>query len=102
VVLVTHELLHVEGRRIVKTLASFAEEEGLGREILLLFGGKFGKDRGFRGFEDAVESAEDSERKDDLAIFGLFVIATLEIRDRPDERGQRLLGHEVTPGWATR
>ena len=47
VVLVTHELLHVKGRRVVEALASFAEEERLRREALLLFGRKLHEDHGF-------------------------------------------------------
>jgi hypothetical protein len=40
----------------------------------------------FVGLENAVETAEDREWKDDLSVFGLLVIATEEIGDGPDER----------------
>ncbi len=62
VVLVAHELLHVKGRGVVEALLGFAQQERLGFEVLLLFGGKFGEDCGLGGFEHAVESAQDSER----------------------------------------
>lgn len=41
----------------------------------------------FGGFEHAVEAADHRERHDDLAVFGLLVVAPEEVCYRPDERG---------------
>lgn len=85
VVLVAHELLQVERGGVVKELARFLEEKGLGIQpgsiALLLFSKHFR----FGGLEDAVKAAEDSEGQDDLAVIGLLVITTEEVRHGPDE-----------------
>ena len=41
-------------------------------------------------FENAVQTAQDDERQDDLAVFGLFEVAAQDFRDRPDERAEIL------------
>ena len=44
-----------------------------------------GEDGFFGWFEDAVEAAEDGEGEDDFAVVGLFVGASEEFGDAPDE-----------------
>ena len=55
---------------------------------------------GLRGFQDAVEAADDGEGEDDLAVLGLLVVTSEEVGHGPDEGGVVLdgsLGHSQTP-----
>jgi hypothetical protein len=47
------------------------------------------EDGGLGGFEDAIQAAQDSERQDDLAVVGLFVVAAEQVGDGPDESSVR-------------
>ncbi|MDP2823101.1 MAG: hypothetical protein Q8O52_10565 [Sulfuritalea sp.] len=48
---------------------------------------------GLGGFQHAVETAQDGERENDLAVFGLLVITAQEIGDGPDEGREVGVGH---------
>ncbi len=65
-----------------------------------LDGGVLFQHRGLRRREDAIESAQDRQRQDDLAIFVPFVRAAEQIADAPDEVGDLRVGfsgHSVIP-----
>ena len=97
VVLITHELFQVEGRGVVKELAGFAQQERLGVD---LGGGAFLQLRehgSFGAFQHAIQSAQDGERQDDLAIFRLFVIAAQEVGHGPDDGGKIGVAHAIGP-----
>ena len=94
VVLVPHQLLQVERRRIEEELLGLLDEEWLGVQPSLLSKRLLGEHGGLRAFENAVEPPEDGERQDDLAVLGLLVIAAEEIGDRPDEGGEVRRAHE--------
>jgi len=64
-------------------------DAGFVADLLFLQHGELG------GFQHAIEAAEDAERKDDLAVFGLFLVAAQEIGDGPDEGGEIAISHEV-------
>ena len=83
-------------RRVVEELAGLPQEEGLGVHAGLLALGQFGEHGGLGGLQHAIETAEDGERQDDLAVFGLLVVAAQEIGDGPDEGGEIGVGHA---GW---
>jgi hypothetical protein len=85
VVLVAHQLLHVEGRGVAEALPGFAKQERLGVEALLFAGGVFGEDGGLGGLQNVIETAQNGEWQDDFAVFGLFVVAAEEVGDGPDE-----------------
>ena len=93
VVLVAHELLQVERRRVVEELAGLPQQEGLGVQPGLLARGQLGEHGGLGGFEHAVEAAQDGERQDDLAVLGLLVVAAQQIGDGPDEGGEIGVAH---------
>jgi hypothetical protein len=96
VVLVAHEFFQVERRGVVKKLAGLAEQKRFG---VHLGGGalsQLGQHGNFGCFQDAIETAQHRERQDDLAIFGLLVIAAQEISDGPDEGGKIGVAHA---GW---
>ena len=93
VVLVAHELLQVQRRRVVEKLAGLPQEERLGVHAGLLALGQLGEHGGLGGFQHAIETAEDRERQDDLAVFGLLVVAAQEIGDGPDEGGEIGVAH---------
>ena len=44
-----------------------------------------GDDGGLGGVQDAVQTAQDGQRKDDLSILMGLVVPTQQIGDRPDE-----------------
>jgi len=46
------------------------------------------------GLQHAVQTAEHSERQDDLPVFGLLVIPAKEIGDGPDKWGEIRIRHE--------
>ena len=93
VVLVAHELLQVERRGVVEKLAGLAQQERFGIHLGLLAFGQFGKHGGLGGFQHAIEPAQHGERQDDLAVFGLLVVAAQQIGDGPDEGGEIGVAH---------
>ena len=93
VVLVAHQLLHVEGRRVEEEVAGFFEQEGLGVDLRGFALLKLGEDGGLRLLEHAVEAPQDGERQDHLAILRLLVVAPEEVGDRPDEGREIRVGH---------
>ena len=93
VVLVAHQLLQVQRRRVVEELARLAQQERLGIQLGLLALGQFGEHGGFGRFKHAIEPAQNGERQDDLAVFGLLVVAAQEIGDGPDEGGKIGVAH---------
>jgi hypothetical protein len=93
VVLVAHELFHVERGRVVEVLAGFAEEEGFGVDARLLSESEFDEDSRLGRFEHTIQAAEDREGEDDLSIFGLFVVPPQQIGDGPDEGGEVGIAH---------
>jgi len=74
-------------------LAGLLQQERLGVDAGLLADGEFGEDRALGGLEDAVETAEDREGEDDLAVLLLLVVAAQEVGDGPDEGGAVGVGH---------
>lgn len=106
VVLVPHQLLHVERRGVVEELPGLAEQERLGVDLvlgpLLLLG-----EHGLLGrLQHAIETAQDGERQNDLPVLGLLVIAPEEIGDGPDEGGEVRVAHGLgscgAGGWFDR
>jgi len=61
---------------------------------------QFRQHGGFRVFQHAIETAQNRERQDDLAVFGLLVVAAQEISDGPDKE-ERLgsLMYGQAEGW---
>jgi hypothetical protein len=88
VVLVAHQLLQVERRRVVEELARTCEQERLGVEPGLGRARLLGQHGGLGRLEHAVEAAQHGERQDDLAVLGLLVVAAEEVGDGPDEGGE--------------
>ena len=105
VVLVAHELLQVERRGVVEELAGLAQQEGLGIQAGRLAGFLLGQHGGLGGFQHAIQAAQDGEGQDDLAVFGLLVVAAQEVGDGPDEGGKVGIGSwvlefaQVGGGW---
>lgn len=93
VILVPHELLHVQGGGVAEGLAGPAQEERLGVQAGLGLGRQFGQHGRLGWFQHAVQAAQDGERQDDPAVLGLLVIAAQEVGDGPDERGKVGLCH---------
>ena len=75
VVLVAHQLLHVERRRIEEQLPGLPQQKRFGVQSRLLASGEFGQHSGFGGFQHAVQPAQHCERKDDFSVLGLLVVA---------------------------
>ena len=91
VVLIAHQLLQVERRRVVEELAGFPQEERLGIQLRPSgLAASSASTAGLVGFEDAIETPQHRERQDDLAVLGLLVVAAQEVGDGPDEGRQRL------------
>ena len=93
VVLVAHELLQVERRGVVEELAGLAQQEGLGIQAGRLAGFLLGQHGGLGGFQHAIQAAQHGEGQDDLAVFGLLVVAAQEVGDGPDEGGKVGIAH---------
>jgi hypothetical protein len=85
VVLVAHQLLEVERRRVVEELAGLAQQEGFRVQPGCLAGLLLGKDSDLGRFQHAVEAPQHGEGQNDLAILRLLVVAAQKISDRPDE-----------------
>ena len=85
VVLIAHQLLHVQGRRVVKQLPGLAQQERFGIHFGLLPFRQLGQHGRLGGFQHAVQPPQHGERQDDFAVFGLLVIAAQQIGDGPDE-----------------
>lgn len=96
-VLIAHELAHIEGGRVVETLPGLAQEERVGIEPRLRLVGELGEHGRLGGLQNAVEAPEDGEREDDLAVFGLFVVAAQEVRHGPDKGRKGLMVHADSP-----
>jgi hypothetical protein len=79
--LIAYQLFHIERRRVVETLLGLPEQERLGIQFLLFSGDLFGQYRSLRWSKHAVQTPQHSEWQDHLAIFGLLVVATQQIRD---------------------
>ena len=75
VILIAHELLHVERGRIEEVVAGFPQEERFRVQSDLLSGGQLSKHSGLGGLQHAVKTPQDREGEDHLAVFGLLVIA---------------------------
>ena len=57
----------------------------------------------FGRFKHTVEAPEHGERENDASIFRLFIIATKEVSNGPDEGREILLAHKrVVPTWSMR
>jgi len=76
VILIAHQLLHVQWRGVVETLPRFAQQEWLWIQPGLLLFIELGQHGWLGCLKHAIQSAQNGERQDDLAVFGLFVIAT--------------------------
>ena len=85
VILVAHQLLHVERRGVVEALAGLAQQERLRVQPGFLLVGKLLEDGFLRRFEHAVEATQNGEGQDNLAVVGLLVVATQEVSDGPEE-----------------
>ena len=94
VVLIPHQLLHVEGRVVEEQLTGLLQQERLGVHLRLLALGVLGQHGGLGFLQHAVESAQHGEWQDHLAVFGLLVVAPEEISDGPDERREIGVGHD--------
>jgi hypothetical protein len=87
VVLITHELAHIERGHIGEALPRLAQDERLRVQPGLLLLDVFGEHRSLGRLQDAVQAAQHGERQDDLAVVGLLIVTAEEIGDRPDEGG---------------
>ena len=85
VVLIAHELVHIEPRHIGEALTRLAQDERLRVQPRLLFLRVFGQHRGLSGFQNAVQTPQDGKGQDDLAVIRLLVVAAQKVGDRPDE-----------------
>jgi len=85
VVLVAHEFFQIHGRGVVKELAGFAQQERIGVQARFLTQSLFCQHLGLGGLQHAVQPAQHGKGQDDLAVFGLFVVTTKKVCDRPDE-----------------
>ena len=87
VVLVAHQLAHVERRGVHEGVAGDAQQERLGVHPggfplgLLREHGRLG------GSQHAVQAAQHGERQDDLAVLRGLEVAPEEVGDGPDEGG---------------
>ena len=93
VVLVAHQLLHVQARRVVEVLPRLPQQERLGIDLCLLSSGQLGQHCGLGLLEHAVEPSQHGERQDHLAVLGLLVVAPEQVGHRPDEGGQVGIAH---------
>ena len=93
VVLIAHELAHVQRRDVVEVQAGLALDERLKRDACRLPGGVFLELGSLAGREHAVQSAQHGERKDDADVFALLEVAAQAVGDGPDEGGEGLLVH---------
>ena len=75
VVLVAHQFFHIQRRNIVEALPGLAQQERFGIDTGLLFAGLFGQYGVLGGFQHAVQTAQHSKGQNNLAVFGLFVVA---------------------------
>ena len=96
-VLVAHQLLHVQGRRVEEVLPGLAQQERLRVEPGLLPGGQFGQHGGLGLLQHAIEPPQHGEWQDHLAIFGLLVVASQQIGHGPDEGGQIVGSNGLPP-----
>jgi hypothetical protein len=81
IVLIAHELAHIERRHIGEALPGFAQDERLRVQPRLLLLSVFAQHGPLGGFQNAVQTPENSEGQDDLAIVGLLVVAAQKVRD---------------------
>ena len=93
VILVAHQLLHVQRRRVVEALAGLPEQERLGVHASLLSLRQLGEDGCLGGLQDAVEPAEDGEWQDDPAVLGLLVVP--RSRSATDQMKEERLGSAI-------
>lgn len=93
VVLIPHQLFHVERGRVIEKLPRLPQQERLGIHPGLRPDVEFLQDRGLGRFEHAIQPPEDGERQNDLPILGLLVVPAEEIGDGPDKRGKIRIGH---------
>ena len=87
-VLVDHQLLQVERQRVVEKLPRLAQQKGFGVQPGFLSCRLLGQNRCLGGLQHTVQAAQDSEGQDDLAVLGLFVVATRQVGYGPDEGRQ--------------
>jgi len=88
------ELFQVQDGRIVEALPGLAQEKRFGIEPRLLLVGQLRQHHRLSRLKDAIETAQNGERQDDLAVIGLLVVAAQKVRYRPDEGGQGLMVQE--------
>ena len=93
VVLVAHQLLHVQRRRVVEELARLAQQERLRVQPGLFSRRQLGQHGGLGRLQHAIQPPQHGEGQDDLAVFGLLVVAAQEIGDGPDEGGEIRISH---------
>ena len=108
VVLIAHEFLQIQRRCVVEVMLRRFVQHDLGAKFLLLAALRFFKHRVLRRREHAVKPAQHREGKNDLPVLRLLEIATEQISNRPNERGEVGVGHSVParmrsmlPQWAT-
>ena len=93
VVLIAHELAHVQRRDVVEVQAGLALDEGFEGDAGRLSGGVFLERGSLAGREHAVQPAQHGERQNDAAVFALLEVAAQAVGDGPDEGGEGLLVH---------
>ena len=105
VVLVAHQLAHVERRHVVEIQAGLALDEGLERDAGGLLRCVLLEHLGLGGREHAVQAAQHRKRQDHAAVLALLEVATQEVGDGPDQRRKCLLVHGCVIwalGWGRR
>lgn len=69
------------------------EHERLGIEFCFFPFLLFRQDSFLGWFQHTVQSPQHGKGKDDLTVFGLFVVTTQQVCDGPDKAGEILLVH---------
>ena len=96
VVLVAHELAHVERRDVVEVQPGLARARRARRRCRRpRLAACSASTAALVGCEHAVQAAQHGERQDDPAVLALLEVAAQQVGDRPDEGGEGLLVH----GW---
>ena len=95
IVLVAHELAHVERRDVVEVETGLALDEGLEGDLGRLLGGELLEGGLFGWGEHAVQAAQDREREDHATVLALLEVTPQEVGDGPDQGGKGLLVHIV-------
>ncbi|MCY1248998.1 hypothetical protein D9M72_624950 [compost metagenome] len=94
-VLVAQQLDQVQRRGVVEALACLARQERVGIQARLRLGVELFQDGRLGGFQYAIQPAQHGEGQDDASVFGLLVVASKKVGDRPNEGREGLVVHQL-------